>query len=46
MNDLISKDKINTNRQIELDIAKSLSIIFMILINTIVIVSLFENTIS
>lgn len=46
MNDLFSKDKINTNRQIELDIAKSFSTIFMIFIHTITIAMLFENTIS
>lgn len=46
MNDLFSKDKINTGRQIELDIAKSFSTIFMIFIHSITIAMLFENTIS
>lgn len=46
MAELFSKDKINVNRQIELDIAKSFSIIFMIFIHTITIAMLFENTIS
>ena len=46
MNYLYSKDKINRKRQIELDIAKSLSAIFMIFIHTITIAMLFENTIS
>ena len=35
MNDLFSKDKINTGRQIELDIAKSFSTIFMIFIHSL-----------
>lgn len=46
MNDLFSKDKINTNRQIELDIAKAFSTIFMIFIHTITVAMLFENTVS
>ena len=46
MNDLFSKDKINTNRQIELDIAKAFSTIFMIFIHTITIATLFENAVS
>ncbi len=46
MKDLFSTDKINTNRQIELDIAKGFSIIFMIFIHTITIAMLFENTVS
>ena len=46
MKELFSKDKINTGRQIELDIAKSFSTIFMIFIHTITIAMLFENTIS
>ena len=46
MKELFSKDRINTGRQIELDIAKSLSIIFMIFIHTITIAMLFDNTIS
>ena len=46
MNNLFSKNKINTNRQIELDIAKAFSTIFMIFIHTISIAMLFENTVS
>ena len=46
MKDLFSTDKINTNRQTELDIAKGFSIIFMIFIHTITIAMLFENTVS
>lgn len=46
MKELFSKDKINANRQLELDIAKSFSTIFMIFIHTITIAMLFENTIS
>ena len=46
MNDLFSKDKINTNRQVELDIAKSLSIIFMIFVHTLSAAMMLENTVS
>lgn len=46
MRNLFSKDKINTGRQIELDIAKSFSIIFMIFVHTVTTATLFEYTIS
>ena len=46
MNNLFSKDKINTGRQIELDIAKSFSIIFMIFVHTLSAAMLLENTIT
>ncbi len=46
MKDIFSTDKINIGRQIELDIAKGFSIIFMILIHCISIAMVFENTVS
>ena len=43
---LFSNEKINTGRQVELDIAKALSIIFMIFLHTVMVVSGFNNSIS
>lgn len=43
---LFSNEKINTGRQVELDIAKALSIIFMIFLHTIMVVTSFNNTVS
>lgn len=46
MSDLFSNEKVNVGRQLELDIAKGLSIIFMILMHGLMVVTVFENTIS
>lgn len=42
MFDLFSDEKINTGRQVELDIAKALSIIFMIFLHTLMVVKGFN----
>ena len=46
MFDLFSDEKVNTGRQVELDIAKALSIIFMIFLHTLMVVTAFNNTVS
>ena len=46
MNNIFSTDKINTNRQLELDIAKAFSIIFMILVHCGLIADYFANDVS
>jgi uncharacterized membrane protein len=46
VSDLFSDDKVNTGRQIELDIAKGLAIIFMIFLHTIMVVSAFNSGLS
>ena len=46
INELFSDEKVNVGRQVELDIAKALSIIFMILVHCYMYVTFFENTIS
>ena len=44
--DLFSNDKINIGRQVELDITKALSIIFMIFLHTLMVVYGFNQGIS
>ena len=44
--DLFSDEKVNTGRQMELDIAKGLSIIFMVFINFLILVGDFNHSIS
>jgi len=39
-------EKVNTGRQLELDIAKALSIIFMIFVHAIMVIPAFNNTLS
>lgn len=46
ISDLFSNEKVNTGRQIELDIAKGLSIIFMIFLHTLMVVPSFNADIS
>ncbi|WP_458453240.1 heparan-alpha-glucosaminide N-acetyltransferase domain-containing protein [Methanobrevibacter sp.] len=46
MSNLFSNEKINTGRQVELDIAKALSIIFMIFLHVLMVVGAFENSIT
>ncbi len=46
MADLFSNEKVNTGRQVELDIAKALSIIFMIFLHTLMVVKGFNYSIS
>ena len=43
---LFSNEKVNTGRQVELDIAKGLSIIFMIFLHTLMVVPAFNADIS
>ena len=44
--DLFSDEKVNTGRQMELDIAKGLSIIFMVFINFLILVGDFNHSTS
>lgn len=46
MKEIFSKNKVNIGRQTELDIAKALSIIFMIFLHALMVVSVFNNEIS
>ncbi len=46
ISDLFSNEKVNTGRQIELDIAKGLSIIFMVFLHTLMVVPAFNADIS
>ena len=46
MFDLFSDEKINTGRQLELDVAKALSIIFMIFLHTLIVVKGFNYSLS
>lgn len=46
MSNLFSNEKINTGRQIELDIVRAFSIIFMIFIHMLMVVTAFDNTVS
>jgi uncharacterized membrane protein len=46
MLELFSNEKINTGRQVELDIAKALSIIFMIFLHTLMVVKGFNFNLS
>lgn len=46
MFNLFSDEKVNTGRQVEIDIAKALSIIFMIFCHTLMVVTAFSNSIS
>lgn len=41
---LFSEQKVNTGRQVELDIAKGLSIIFMVFLHTFYVASAFHAT--
>lgn len=43
---MFSEEKVNTGRQVELDIAKGLSIIFMIFLHTLMVVKGFNNSLS
>ncbi len=44
--DLFSKEKVNVGRQVELDIAKALAIIFMIFLHTLMVVKGFNYSLS
>ena len=46
MSELFSDEKVNTGRQVELDIAKALSIIFMIFLHTLMVVKGFDYSLS
>jgi uncharacterized membrane protein len=46
LSNLFSDEKVNTGRQVELDIAKALSIIFMIFLHTVYISSAFNANLS
>lgn len=46
MNSLFSDEKVNLGRQAELDIAKALSIIFMIFLHTLMVVKGFNVAVS
>ncbi|WP_458404220.1 heparan-alpha-glucosaminide N-acetyltransferase domain-containing protein [Methanobrevibacter sp.] len=46
MSGLFLNKKVNTGRQMELDIAKAFSIIFMIFLHVLMVVGGFENTVS
>ena len=46
MSNLFSDEKVNTGRQVELDIAKALSIIFMIFLHTLMVVKGFDHSLS
>ena len=46
MSDLFSKEKVNTGRQVELDIAKALAIIFMIFLHTVMVVKGFNYSLT
>ena len=46
MKKIFSKEPVNRGRQIELDIAKCLAIIFMIFLHTLMVTSGFANNIS
>ena len=46
ISNLFSQEKVNTGRQVELDIAKALSIIFMIFLHTLMVVPAFNADIS
>ena len=46
LSDKFSNEKVNTGRQVELDIAKGLSIIFMIFLHTLMVVPAFNADIS
>lgn len=46
MSGIFSDEKVNVGRQLELDIAKGLSIIFMILMHGLMVVSVFESSLS
>ena len=46
ISNLFSDEKVNTGRQVELDIAKALSIIFMIFLHTLMVVPAFNADIS
>ncbi len=46
LSEIFAKDNINKGRQVELDIAKAISIVFMILTHVEIIAVLFSNTIS
>ena len=46
MTKLFSDEKVNSGRQVELDIAKALSIIFMIFLHTIMVVKGFDQSLS
>ena len=46
LNNLFSEEKVNTGRQAELDIAKTLSIIFMVFVHVVWMIFSFDNNIS
>ena len=46
MSKLFSNEKVNMGRQVELDIAKALSIIFMIFVHATMVIPAFNNTLS
>ena len=46
VSNLFSDEKVNTGRQVELDIAKGLAIIFMIFLHTIMVVSAYNASLS
>ena len=46
LNNLFSDEKVNTGRQVELDIAKALSIIFMVFVHVVWVMLSFKNCLS
>lgn len=46
MNSLFNSEKVNTERQLELDIAKALSIIFMVFVHCIIICEYLNYSLS
>lgn len=46
MSNLFSNEKVNTGRQVELDIAKALSIIFMIFLHSLMVIKGFNYSLS
>ena len=46
MSDLFSDEKVNTGRQVELDIAKAFSIIFMIFLHALMVIPAFNADVS
>jgi len=43
ISDLFSDEKVNTGRQVELDIAKAFAIIFMVFLHTIMVVKAYSR---
>ena len=46
MNSLFDSEKVNTGRQVEIDIAKTLSIIFMVFVHCLIVCEFFQYSLS